>query len=113
MGSGRDGLLSWRLDPRSPPGVARRSGSAINPVLSMEPSPIISTLHDVAVDSKQPGALRVATWRVARRNLARCASQPGALRVATWIDGRVDALGIDARSHYFETFWLPVLGPST
>ena len=28
-------------------------------------------------------------------------------------DPEVDGSGFDARSHYAETFWLPILGPST
>ena len=35
------------------------------------------------------------------------------LRVEPWHDPVVDSLGYDARSAYVETFWLPVLGPST
>ena len=38
--------------------------------------------------------------------------QPKTLRVVAWTDPEVDALGIDPRSHYVETFWLGVLGPS-
>jgi hypothetical protein len=56
----------------------------------MEPSLVISTRHEVGVDSRQPAVLRVVPW----------------------IDGKVDAFSIDCRSHYVETFWLPVLGPS-
>ncbi len=28
-------------------------------------------------------------------------------------DDHIDAIGFDPRSHYAETFWLPILGPST
>lgn len=35
------------------------------------------------------------------------------LRVEPWRDALVDEVGHDARSSYVETFWLPVLGPST
>ncbi|HVC25312.1 MAG TPA: hypothetical protein VND23_06120 [Acidimicrobiales bacterium] len=35
------------------------------------------------------------------------------ITVDAWRDPVVDALGHDARSLYVETFWLPVLGPST
>jgi hypothetical protein len=35
------------------------------------------------------------------------------LRVEPWPDPVVDAIGHDPRSSYVETFWLPVLGPST
>jgi hypothetical protein len=35
------------------------------------------------------------------------------LRIVPWRDEVIDELGHDPRSHYVETFWLPVLGPST
>lgn len=35
------------------------------------------------------------------------------LRVEPWLDALIDELGYDARSDYVETFWLPILGPST
>ena len=35
------------------------------------------------------------------------------LRVEPWLDPVIDNLGHDPRSAYVETFWLPVLGPST
>jgi hypothetical protein len=35
------------------------------------------------------------------------------LRVECWHDPVVEQVGFDPRSHYVETFWLPVLGPST
>ncbi|HLN04716.1 MAG TPA: hypothetical protein VK217_00455 [Acidimicrobiales bacterium] len=35
------------------------------------------------------------------------------LRVEPWLDPVIDELGHDPRSAYVETFWLPVLGPST
>ncbi len=35
------------------------------------------------------------------------------IRVEAWRDPVVEAFGHDARSLYVETFWLPVLGPST
>jgi hypothetical protein len=57
----------------------------------MEPSSVTSTLSHTA---------------------DRHSTQPTALHVVAWIEPKVDALGIDARSHYVETFWLPVLGPS-
>jgi hypothetical protein len=37
----------------------------------------------------------------------------GVIRVEAWRDPVVEALGHDPRSLYVETFWLPVLGPST
>jgi hypothetical protein len=37
----------------------------------------------------------------------------GILRIVPWPDVVVDALGHDPRSHYVETYWLAVLGPST
>jgi len=33
--------------------------------------------------------------------------------ILPWCDPSVDATGYDPRSHYAETFWLPILGPST
>ena len=35
------------------------------------------------------------------------------LRVEPWLDPVIDEVGYDPRSEYVETFWLPVLGPST
>lgn len=35
------------------------------------------------------------------------------LRVEPWHDPVIDEVGYDPRSEYVETFWLPVLGPST
>ncbi|MFZ0173384.1 MAG: hypothetical protein WAL04_17010 [Acidimicrobiales bacterium] len=35
------------------------------------------------------------------------------LRVEAWLDPVVDEVGYDPRSAYVETYWLPVLGPST
>ncbi|HXY43639.1 MAG TPA: hypothetical protein VEH29_05600 [Acidimicrobiales bacterium] len=35
------------------------------------------------------------------------------LRVEAWLDPVVDEVGYDPRSSYVETYWLPVLGPST
>ena len=35
------------------------------------------------------------------------------LYVEPWLDPVIDELGHDPRSAYVETFWLPVLGPST
>ncbi len=35
------------------------------------------------------------------------------LRIEPWHDPVIDELGHDPRSHYVESFWLPVLGPST
>ncbi len=35
------------------------------------------------------------------------------LRVEPWPDPVIDEVGYDPRSSYVETFWLPVLGPST
>ncbi len=40
-------------------------------------------------------------------------SSPGRLCVEPWLDPVVDEIGHDPRSAYVETFWLPVLGPST
>jgi hypothetical protein len=36
-----------------------------------------------------------------------------ALTIRPWPDPVIDAVGIDPRSYYVETFWLSVLGPST
>ncbi len=36
-----------------------------------------------------------------------------ALTIRPWPDQVIDALGHDPRSHYVETFWLGILGPST
>jgi hypothetical protein len=35
------------------------------------------------------------------------------LRIEAWLDPVVDEVGHDPRSAYVETYWLPVLGPST
>jgi hypothetical protein len=35
------------------------------------------------------------------------------LHIESWVDPVVDELGHDPRSAYVETYWLPVLGPST
>ena len=35
------------------------------------------------------------------------------IRVEPWPDPVIDELGHDPRSAYVETFWLPVLGPTT
>jgi len=35
------------------------------------------------------------------------------LRIEAWLDPVVDEVGYDPRSSYVETYWLPVLGPST
>jgi hypothetical protein len=35
------------------------------------------------------------------------------LRIESWLDPVVDEVGHDPRSSYTETYWLPVLGPST
>lgn len=35
------------------------------------------------------------------------------LRIEPWHDPVIDEVGYDPRSAYVETFWLPVLGPST
>ena len=40
-------------------------------------------------------------------------SSPGRLCVEPWLDPVIDEIGHDPRSAYVETFWLPVLGPST
>jgi len=37
----------------------------------------------------------------------------GTLWVEAWLDPVVDEVGYDPRSSYVETYWLPVLGPST
>ncbi len=37
---------------------------------------------------------------------------PAALRVTPWPDPVIDVLGVDPRSWYAETFWLPTLGPT-
>jgi hypothetical protein len=37
----------------------------------------------------------------------------GVLRIEPWRDPVIDEVGHDPRSEYVETFWLPVLGPST
>ena len=54
-------------------------------------------------------------------NAAPCPDEPGrspaegrpCLRVEPWPDPVIDEVGHDPRSVYVETFWLPVLGPST
>lgn len=38
---------------------------------------------------------------------------PPSFHLEPWPDPVIDAIGYDARSSYVETFWLPVLGPST
>jgi hypothetical protein len=35
------------------------------------------------------------------------------LRIESWLDPVIDEVGHDPRSSYTETYWLPVLGPST
>jgi hypothetical protein len=35
------------------------------------------------------------------------------LRIEPWLDPVIDEVGYDPRSEYVETFWLPVLGPTT
>ncbi|MGA2208102.1 MAG: hypothetical protein ABSH30_00550 [Acidimicrobiales bacterium] len=35
------------------------------------------------------------------------------LRIEAWLDPVVDEVGHDPRSAYVETYWLPILGPST
>lgn len=35
------------------------------------------------------------------------------VNILPWEDAKVEAIGFDARSEYAETFWLPILGPST
>nr|MBA3655146.1 hypothetical protein [Actinomycetota bacterium] len=37
----------------------------------------------------------------------------GTLDIRPWPDPVIDVLGHDPRSHYVETYWLSVLGPST
>lgn len=37
----------------------------------------------------------------------------GALTIRPWPDPVIDSLGHDPRSHYVETYWLGILGPST
>jgi hypothetical protein len=52
---------------------------------------------------------------------APCPDEPGrwsdelrpGLRVEPWPDPVIDEVGHDPRSSYVETFWLPVLGPTT
>ena len=41
------------------------------------------------------------------------AGSTGTLRIQPWPDEVIDALGHDPRSHYVETYWLGILGPST
>jgi hypothetical protein len=38
---------------------------------------------------------------------------PAALTILPWPDPLLDTIGHDPRSLYAETFWLPVLGPTT
>ncbi|HXW33507.1 MAG TPA: hypothetical protein VEJ87_02940 [Acidimicrobiales bacterium] len=38
---------------------------------------------------------------------------PGTITIIPWSDPVIESLGHDPRSIYVETFWLPVLGPST
>lgn len=38
---------------------------------------------------------------------------PDHLTVRPWADDVIDSLGFDPRSHYVETYWLGILGPST
>jgi hypothetical protein len=40
------------------------------------------------------------------------AAAPATLRITTWRDEVVASVGVDPRSRYVETFWLPILGPS-
>ena len=35
------------------------------------------------------------------------------LTIRPWPDPVIDSLGHDPRSHYVETYWLGILGPST
>src|SRR3954465_1161496 len=35
------------------------------------------------------------------------------LKITAWPDAVIDAVGHDPRSHYVETYWLGILGPST
>lgn len=53
--------------------------------------------------------------RVLFMTLAPAPSIPatGTLRIEPWPDAVIDSLGLDPRSHYVETFWLGILGPST
>ncbi len=37
----------------------------------------------------------------------------GPLTIRPWPDDVIDSLGHDPRSHYVETYWLGILGPST
>jgi hypothetical protein len=39
-------------------------------------------------------------------------TRPGTLHVVAWTDPVIDRSCVDPRSHYVETFWLAVLGPS-
>ena len=41
------------------------------------------------------------------------AGPAGALVIRPWPDDVIDSLGHDPRSHYVETYWLGILGPST
>ena len=41
------------------------------------------------------------------------AGTTGSLTIRPWPDSVIDSLGHDPRSHYVETYWLGILGPST
>lgn len=56
---------------------------------------------------------RAAVTPVIRELSAAALDRGPKLRVEPLVDPLVDELGYDARSGYVETFWLPVLGPST
>src|SRR5436305_14302185 len=43
----------------------------------------------------------------------RLADMADTLEIRPWPDPVIDTLGHDPRSHYVETYWLSVLGPST
>jgi hypothetical protein len=58
--------------------------------------------------SLQPARPSADPWGANQLDPAR----PSTVEVVAWTDARVDALAIDPRSHYVETFWLGVLGPS-
>lgn len=51
--------------------------------------------------------------RVADPDRSSTGDWPATLHVVAWQDPLVDRHGYDPRSPYVETFWLPVLGPST
>jgi hypothetical protein len=38
---------------------------------------------------------------------------PTTLTIVPWPDPTIDTLGHDPRSVYVETFWLPILGPTS